>query len=86
MNIPGFTWFGQNRPVRHIRARCGSGGIGFLVRNDILNDFDVRILDDTIEGILWLSFKNKLDNSMFLTCVAYLVPLNSSYIKEILYN
>ena len=79
LDIPGFKWFGQNRPLRHIRAKCGSGGVGFLVRNEILNDFDVRILDDSIEGILWLSFKNKLDESMFLSCVCYLVPVNSSY-------
>ena len=79
MTIPGFQWFGQNRPQRHIRATCGSGGVGVLVKNSILNEFDVNILDDSVEGILWLSFVHKHDSFCFLSCVCYLVPANSSY-------
>ena len=79
MVIPGFKWFGQNRRQTHVRAKCGSGGVGFLVQDSVLDDFDVKILDDSVEGILWLSFVHKKDNFTFLSCVCYLVPANSSY-------
>ena len=39
----------------------------------------MKILDETIEVILWLSLKHKLDDSMFLSYVCYLVPVNSAY-------
>ena len=60
-------------------SKCGSGGVGFLFKEHILNEFDCKVLDDATEGILWLKFTHKLDNYSFLTCVCYLVPSNSTY-------
>ena len=37
----------------------GSGGVGFLIKKALLNDFDVTMLDDTYEGILWLKLIHK---------------------------
>ena len=30
--IDGYSWFGNNRSNIHIRAKKGSGGVGFLVK------------------------------------------------------
>ena len=40
--------------------------------------FDISVLDDTTEGILWLQFRHKSDNFTLLPCVCYLPPENSS--------
>lgn len=74
-----YRWCGQNRKSLHVNARVGSGGVGFLVRDDVINMFDVSILDDEYEGILWLklqSIENKDD--CFCICVCYLPPENST--------
>ncbi len=31
--IPGYLWFGHNRKNLHRNAKCGSGGVGFFIRD-----------------------------------------------------
>jgi hypothetical protein len=54
INLKGFTWFGNNRKYIHRNAKHGSGGVGFLVKDNMLLDFNISILNDSQEGILWL--------------------------------
>ena len=58
--------------IIHVRAKTGSGGVGFFIKVELLNYFDVSVLDDTSEGILWLKLVT------LLHCVCYLPPENSS--------
>ena len=74
IEIDGYSWFGNNRSNIHIRAKKGSGGVGFLVKNDIMGQYDVVIEDGTIEGILWLKFVSKCNKAELHTCVCYLPP------------
>ena len=53
--IPGFTWYGQNRTELHRRARTSSGGIGFLFSDAFLENFDITVLDDNTDGMMWVS-------------------------------
>ena len=78
LSVEGYQWFGQNRDSLHVNARKGSGGVGFLIRNGLLNHFNVCELNSAFEGILWLSLKSKTDSVNFNICVCYLPPLNSS--------
>ena len=78
LNIEGYTWFGFNRETIHRNAKSGSGGVGFLIKNRILRDFHVSVLDRAYEGILWLRLVNKEDGQVLLPCVCYLPPENSS--------
>ena len=78
IEIDGYSWFGNNRSNIHIRAKKGSGGVGFLVKNDIMGQYDVVIEDDTIEGILWLKFVSNCNKAELHTCVCYLPPHESS--------
>ena len=52
LNINGYSWFGLNRKLIHINARKGSGGVGFLIKNDLLEIYDINILNKEHEGIL----------------------------------
>ena len=50
-----------------------------MVKEELLNEFDVSILDESVEGTLWLKFTHKQNHLSFLTCVCYLVPAHLSY-------
>lgn len=44
LDIDGYSWFGNNRKRMHVNARRGSGGVGFLLRNDFKSNFDITFL------------------------------------------
>ena len=69
---------GSNRKNSHIEAMKGSGGVGFLIRNTIMEHYNVMVEDDTKEGILWLKFISNLNKAELHTCVCYLLPTESS--------
>ena len=57
----------------------GSGGVGFLIKLSILDQFSVSILDSTTDDILWIKLIDKLDNENVLyLCSCYLPPSGSS--------
>ena len=53
-------------------------GVVFLVKNEILHDFNVITLDDSNDDILWLQLENIYDGFKLIACVCYLPPENSS--------
>ena len=82
LKLDGYTWFCNNRKNLHPRASRGSGGVGFFVRNSIIHIYNVSILDDSVEGIMWLKCtpKTGVDEPLcsFTVCVCYLPPQSSS--------
>ena len=78
LHFPGYRWIGSNRKGLHVRARTGSGGVGFFIKERILSAFNIEILDSEFEGILWLKMTNHLSNLSIYPCVCYLPPENSS--------
>jgi hypothetical protein len=52
LNINGYKWFGNNRQEFHKNAKRGSGGVGFLIKNHLVEIFEIGILNKSIEGIL----------------------------------
>lgn len=78
VHFPGYKWFGNNRKGIHVRARTGSGGVGFLIKENMCSVFDIEVLDNSFEGVLWLKMIHKLSGSCIYPCVCYLPPENSS--------
>ena len=78
LDVEGYTWFGSNRKNIHIRAKKGSGGVGFLIKNDVMKQFSIMVEDDTIEGILWLKLSSQLNDAKLHICICYLPPIESS--------
>ena len=35
ISLFGYTWFGHNRSVTHVRVNKASGGVGWLVKNEV---------------------------------------------------
>ena len=53
IDIPGYSWYGNNRKIISKRARRGLGGVGILVKDTLLSSYSVlSILDSQFEGIL----------------------------------
>ncbi|CAG2197576.1 unnamed protein product [Mytilus edulis] len=76
--VNDFKWFGHNRNGIHKNAKCGSGGVGFLIKDYLTEIFDIGILDQSFEGILWLYLHHRLSNFRFNICVCYLPPDHST--------
>ena len=62
----------------HRRAKKGSGGVGFFIRNTILETNEVTILDKSIEGILWIKVAARNYDFVSHFCVCYLPPEGST--------
>ena len=43
--LDGYSWFGHNRQALSRKAVRGSGGVGVFVRNALLNDWAVDVVD-----------------------------------------
>ena len=78
LNIEGYHWIGHNRVNLHVRARTGSGGVGFLIKDTLLDSFNVTVLDRDEEGILWIKLQDKADNTALCMCVCYVPPEHST--------
>ena len=51
--------FGNNRHELHKNAKRGAGGVGFLITNHLVETFEIGILSESIEGILWIYMKDR---------------------------
>ena len=43
LEVEAYTWFGSNRKNIHIRAKKGSGGFGFLIKNNVMKQFSIMV-------------------------------------------
>lgn len=83
LNVPGYVWLGQNRKKLHIRAKGGSGGVGFLISENLLVSHSVTVLDSSEEGLLWIQLKDKDSDWTFNLCVGYLPPDGSTRATDV---
>ena len=70
LGVNGYTWYGHNRKLLHRNAKCGSGGVGFLIREEFESDYGIEIIDDSYEGILWIKMEHKIDKFKYLHVVS----------------
>ena len=52
-----YRWIRHSRTRLHKNAVRWSGGVGVLVKKDLLKHRTVQVLDVSVEGILWLQFR-----------------------------
>lgn len=53
--------------------------MGFLIRTDIMKQYDVNVIDKCIDGIMGIQFKNKFTDFHFIAFVCYLPSENSPW-------
>ena len=78
LHLDGYTWLGNNRKELSKRAIRGSGGVGLFIRDSLLLNYCVSVIDSKTEGILWALLLNRYDNQSITVCICYLPPSNSS--------
>jgi len=78
LTIPGYTFIGQNRKMLRKTAKAGSGGVGVLFKNSILKQCNIKALNESYDGILWVELQSKLTKDVLNICVCYLPPEGSS--------
>ena len=81
-SLENYTVFNHNRKSIHKRARCGSGGVCLFVKMSILLNYNVSLLDNSYEDILWVKLENKSSLQCINVCVCYLSPEGSSHIVD----
>ena len=80
--LDGYTAYTHNRQYLLRNAKCGSGsatiGVCLFIKNVILESYDVNILDNKVDDILWLQLSHKITSECVNCCVCYLSPEGSS--------
>ena len=76
--LDGYSWFGHNRQALSGKAVRGLGGVGVFVRNALLNDWAVEVVDAEVEDILWLKLECSKVSSIIVLAVCYLPSMSSS--------
>ena len=76
--LDGYSAFSHNRTQIHKRAKVGSGGVSLFFKNEIVESYNISILDNSIEDILWVRLEHKNINICVNICVCYLPPDGSS--------
>ena len=74
LEIEGYKCFSRNIDSKNVNSKRGSGGVAVLIKNVVLKDFKVEILNDDIQDIMWLKFSNNED--VFYLCICFL-PLET---------
>jgi hypothetical protein len=82
LSVENYSWYGRNRNKKHQNAKRGSGGVGILSKQRLLKYFNVTVLDNTKEDILWVNLASKDGGYSVCLCVCYLPPKTSSYKVE----
>ena len=77
--VQGYKFFGHNRKQLNKRAKRGSGGVGVLIRDEILNEFTVEVIDSEVEDVMLVKMCGTQDEEDgLLMAVCYIPPESSS--------
>ncbi len=76
LSVHGYVRRSQNRKYIHVNARIGCGGVRFLIKRSVLNQFDIHDIDE-YDGIYWIKLSAKRSECVMLVCVCYLPPIDS---------
>ena len=73
-----YEWFGHNRASVSRKAVSGSGGVGVLVKNVILQDWSKMVVDVQLENVMWVKLVHKVTSHAIFIAVCYFPPASSS--------
>ncbi len=61
------------------KALRGSGGVGILIHNRLSQHYRHEVLDQSVEGILWVKLTSRMNSEVSIViCSCYLPPIDSS--------
>jgi len=77
-----YTVFCNNRREKHKNARKYSGGVAVLIKHDVLDEFDTRIIDKSLDGLLVMELVNRSSEFTLVLFACYLPPENSVWGRD----
>ena len=75
IELDGYIWMGKNRKL----VKKASGGVGFLIREELLNKFDIELINLESVNIMGIKLVNKQTNYKMTVYCVYLPPEGSNY-------
>jgi hypothetical protein len=78
LSFDKYLWFGNNRKKLHRNAWSGLGGVEFLVNKELFYYFDIDVIDDNSDDILWIKLSDKKVDVTYYMSVCYLPPKYST--------
>ncbi len=82
-NVPGYLFRGFNGALRHRNAPGTWGGVGFLIKRDLLNYYNFKEIEKCYEGIFAIELEHKIMSFKALLVACYLPPENSPYGRNV---
>ncbi len=73
-SVKGYKLFRHDRSFVHKNAPKTLGGVGFLVKRELLIDYSCEIIDKSYEGVLVLELVHKVIGTKLLFIASYLPP------------
>ena len=64
IEVDGYRWVGWNRRGLHRKAVRGSGGVGLLIKEEVLESYTIEILESDVEGLLWVRIREVEEKEM----------------------
>ena len=77
-----FICFFHNRSETHINARKSYGGVAAIFKLDVYNEYDIDVVDKSVDGLMILRFTHKLTDYAFLLACCYLPPEQSVWGRD----
>ena len=71
INVQGYTWKGFNRTCIHKDAPKASGGVGFLIEDQILQEYSFETVHRSCDGILCIKLTSKSTDYSLLLLYCY---------------
>ena len=75
--VDGYKWFGCNRHTLHKKAVRGSGGVGVLIREEVLKEYAVEVLVSDVKDVLWVRMSKEQKEESLVLAVCYIPPVFS---------
>ena len=77
IDISKYSCFYHNRQAKSRRAVKGSGGVAVLVKDTVIQQYSVNVIDKAYAGILGLRLTHRVSGFVMLLYDCYLPPENS---------
>ncbi len=78
-SLPGYKFYRHDRPFVHRNAPKTWGGVGFFIKDEVLQVFEYSVIDKSFDGIFVIELVHKKVDTKILLLSCYLPPEYSPY-------
>ena len=83
LTMPGYTWVSNPRTCANVNQNRCSGGVGFMIKNTILQKYRLQTISKDTEGVIVILLIDKMSKTTIMLIGCYLPPDSSIYGRHI---